>query len=45
MYLQSPPNIRLRLFAPALIPLGLSFRSVILIPSYFVASYEVPIWP
>ena len=38
-YLQSPPNVRLRLFAPALVPLGLGFRSVILVPSCFVASH------
>ena len=39
LYLQSPPNVRLRLFAPALVPLGLGFRSVILVPSCFVASH------
>jgi hypothetical protein len=39
LYLQSPPNARLRLFAPALVPSGLGFGSVILVPSYFVASH------
>jgi hypothetical protein len=39
LYLQSPPNARLRLFAPALLPSGLGFDSVVLVPSYFAASH------
>jgi hypothetical protein len=39
LYLQSLPNVRLRLFAPALVPSGIGFGSVILVPSYFVASH------
>ena len=39
LYLQSPPNVRLRLFAPALVPSGRGLSSVVLVPSCFVASH------
>ena len=39
LYLQSPPNAQLRLFAPALVPSGLDLSSVVLVPSCFVASH------